>query len=140
MKVLPRRRRAALLNSLLALGLLAGAGAAYASVGTASSTAKATTTTTTATVARGTVLATVSGSGALVSPTDAGDSFTTGGTVTAVYVKAGDTVTKGEVLAKVDPTSANATLAEAQAALVTAQADLTQADTATGRRPSAPAR
>jgi membrane fusion protein, macrolide-specific efflux system len=131
MKVLPRRRRAVLLNSLLAVCLLAGAGAAYASVGTSGSTAKSATSTTTATVAKGTVLATVSGSGSLVSPSDAGDSFATGGTVTKVYVSPGDTVTKGEVLARIDPTSADATLAEAKDALVTAQAQLTQADAGT---------
>ncbi|MFC1417527.1 efflux RND transporter periplasmic adaptor subunit [Streptacidiphilus cavernicola] len=130
MKVLPQRRRAALLNSLLAVCLLAGAGAAYASVGSGSS-ARTTSTTSTATVQKGTVLATVSGSGSLVSPSDAGDSFVTGGTVTKVYVAAGDKVSKGEILAEVDPTSANATLAEARDALVTAKAQLTDAEAGT---------
>ena len=131
MKALPRRRRAVLLNSLLALGLLAGVGAAYAAVGPGGSGTKSTASTTTATVQRGTVLATVSGSGSLISPSDAGDSFVTGGTVTAVRVQAGDKVTKGEVLAEVDPTTADATLAQAQAALVSAQATLASAEAGT---------
>ena len=45
--------------------------------------------------------------------------FATAGTVTAIQVKVGDTVTKGQVLAKVDAT-------DAQAQLDTAEANLTR--------------
>ena len=123
MKVLPRRRRAVLLNSVLGLVLLTGAGAAYASVNSSSSSSSKTAART-ATVERGTVLATVSGSGSLTSPTDSGVSFTTGGTLTQVDVVAGQKVSAGQVLAKVDPTTADETLTAAQASLASAQANL----------------
>ncbi|MFD0329693.1 hypothetical protein ACFQZC_19630 [Streptacidiphilus monticola] len=67
MKVLPRRRRTVLLNCLLAAALATGAGVAYATVGESSASGKSAGTRT-ATVQRGTVTATVSGSGSLVSP------------------------------------------------------------------------
>jgi macrolide-specific efflux system membrane fusion protein len=129
MKVLPRRRRAVLINSVLGVVVLAGAGGAYAAVhddGSGSSAGSGTARV--ATVTKGTVLATVSGSGTLASPSDAGVDFTTGGTLTEVDVKAGDKVTKGQVLAKVDPTDAEETLAEDQASLTAAQANLTKVE------------
>lgn len=128
MKVLPRRRRAALINSVLGVVVLAGAGGAYAAVhddgakSTGSGTARV------ATVAKGTVLATVSGSGTLASPSDAGLDFTTGGTLTAVDVKPGDKVKKGQVLAKVDATDAKATLQQDEATLDAAEANLTKVE------------
>lgn len=128
MKVLPRRRRAALINSVLGVVVLAGAGGAYAAVhddgnkSTGSGTARV------ATVTKGTVLATVSGSGTLASPSDAGLNFTTGGTLTEVDVKPGDKVRKGQVLAKVDATDAKATLAQDVAALDAAEANLTKVE------------
>jgi len=135
MKVLPRRRRAVLLNSVLGLVLLGGAGAAYAVANDGSSPSKAAVKT--ATVARGTVQATVDGSGSLSSPSDTGVDFVTGGTLTQVDVAAGDQVTAGEVLAKVDPTDADETLSTDQAALSSAQANLAgveagEASTTTG--------
>ncbi|MEY9870616.1 macrolide-specific efflux system membrane fusion protein [Streptacidiphilus sp. MAP12-33] len=128
MKVLPQRRRAALLNSVLAVLLVTGVGAAYATVHPASSAGTSSANTTSYTVAKGLVLATASAAGTLTSPSDAGVNFATGGTLTAVYVKAGQKVTKGEVLAKIDPTSANATLADDEAALTAAQANLNQVE------------
>lgn len=128
MKVLPRRRRAALINSVLGVVVLAGAGGAYAAVNdgggkpTGSSTARV------ATVTKGTVLATVSGSGTLASPNDAGLDFTTGGTLTMVNVKPGDKVKKGQVLAEVDATDAKATLQQDEASLTAAEADLTKVE------------
>jgi macrolide-specific efflux system membrane fusion protein len=134
MKVLPQRRRAALLNSVLAVLLVTGTGAAYAAVSTSSSSSTSSTNTTTYTVAQGMVLATANGTGSLYSPSDAGVNFTTGGTLTAVDVSPGQTVTKGEVLAKVDPTAADETLSADQAALTAAQANLNQVEdpTSTG--------
>ncbi|MFJ3394867.1 efflux RND transporter periplasmic adaptor subunit [Leifsonia aquatica] len=76
---------------------------------------------------------TVSATGTL-SPTVSEDvSFLPSGTVTAVNVAAGATVTAGEVLATVDTVSANATLLQAKADLASAQAKLSDAqDSSTG--------
>jgi macrolide-specific efflux system membrane fusion protein len=129
MKVLPRRRRAVLINSVLGVVVLAGAGGAYAAVhNSGNSSSSAGGTARTATVTRGTVLATVSGSGSLASPSDAGVNFTTGGTLTDVAVKPGDKVTKGQTLAKVDPTAAKETLSEDEASLTAAEANLTKVE------------
>ncbi|MFF4368366.1 efflux RND transporter periplasmic adaptor subunit [Streptomyces sp. NPDC001594] len=127
MKVLPRRRKAVLINSTLAVAVLAGAGGAYAAV-TTGADAPARGGARTATVAKGTVLATVSGSGSLSSPNDAGVNFTTGGRLTEVDVKAGDKVTAGQVLGKVDATAAKEALAQAEAALTAARANVTKAE------------
>ncbi|MGW8724520.1 efflux RND transporter periplasmic adaptor subunit [Streptomyces sp. NPDC055808] len=125
MKVLPRRRRAVLINSVLGVAVLAGAGGAYAAV-TSHDSAPARTGEKTVAVTKGTVLATVSGSGALASPSDAGVNFTTGGRLTEVDVKAGDKVSRGQVLGKVDATAAKETLAQDEASLTAAQANLTK--------------
>ncbi|ERK69738.1 efflux RND transporter periplasmic adaptor subunit [Leifsonia aquatica] len=76
---------------------------------------------------------TVSATGTL-SPTVSEDvNFLPSGTVTAVNVAAGATVTAGEVLATVDTVSANATLLQAKADLASAQAKLSDAqDASTG--------
>lgn len=138
MKVLPRRRGAVLVNSVLGAALVAGGVLAYTTVNSTSSAAASKQTTRTATVSKGTVLATVSGSGTLSSPTDAGEDFVTGGKLTAVKVSVGDTVTQGEVLATVDTTAAqqavdaaNAALSTAQAGVDSAQANLTKAQAGT---------
>ncbi|MEU1287874.1 biotin/lipoyl-binding protein [Kitasatospora sp. NPDC005856] len=127
MKVLPRRRGAVLVNSALGVALLGGAALVYATVSGSSGPASAKPAARTATVSKGTVLATVSGSGTLVSPTDAAQDFTTGGKLTAVEVAVGDAVKKGQVLATVDTTAAQQQVDAAQAALTTAQANLTKA-------------
>ncbi len=115
------------MNSVMSVVLLAAVGGAYAAVSSGSGT-RAPTGTRAVAVAKGTVLAMVSGSGALVSPSDVGVNFTTGGRVTEVDVKPGDKVTKGEVLAKVDATAANETLTQAQASLTAAQANLSKVE------------
>ncbi len=115
------------MNSALGVVLLAAAGGAYAAVDGGGS-APARTGARTVAVAKGTVLATVSGSGTLSSPSDAGLNFTTGGQLTEVDVKPGDKVTKGEVLARVDATAAKETLTEDQAQLTAAQANLSKVE------------
>ncbi|MCT9092290.1 hypothetical protein N4G70_25955 [Streptomyces sp. ASQP_92] len=125
MKVLPRRRKAVLLNSVLGVAVLAGAGGAYAAV-TSHDSAPARSGERTVAVTKGTVLATVSGSGALSSPSDAGVNFTTGGRLTEVDVKPGDKVARGQVLGKVDATAAEETLTQDEASLAAAQANLTK--------------
>ncbi|MFE5580464.1 efflux RND transporter periplasmic adaptor subunit [Kitasatospora sp. NPDC056531] len=127
MKVLPRRRGAVLVNSALGVALLGGAALVYATVDGSGGTAAAKPVARTATVTKGTVLATVSGTGTLVSPTDAAQDFTTGGRLTAVKVGVGDAVKKGQVLATVDTTAAQQQVDAAQAALTTANANLTKA-------------
>ncbi|GGU06002.1 efflux RND transporter periplasmic adaptor subunit [Streptomyces violascens] len=126
MKVLPRRRKAVLINSVLGVAVLAGAGGAYAAV-TSHSDTPARAGSKTVEVTKGTVLATVSGSGSLASPSDAGVNFTTGGKLTEVDVKPGDKVSRGQVLGKVDATAAKETLAQDEASLTAARANLTKA-------------
>ncbi|WP_328914867.1 MULTISPECIES: efflux RND transporter periplasmic adaptor subunit [unclassified Streptomyces] len=128
MKVLPRRRRAVLINSVLGVVVLAAAGGAYAAVHDDGDKSPNTGGARVVTVSRGTVQATVSGSGTLSSPSDAGLNFTTGGTLTEVKVKPGDKVKKGQVLAKVDPTSAEAALQQDEASLTAAEANLTKVE------------
>ncbi|MEV0534294.1 biotin/lipoyl-binding protein [Kitasatospora sp. NPDC050463] len=127
MKVLPRRRGAVLLNSALGVALVGAAALAYTTLDSGTGKAAGKTQVRTATVAKGTVLATVSGTGTLASPTDAAQDFTTGGKLTAVKVAVGDTVTKGQVLATVDTTAAQQQVDAAQSALTTAKANLTKA-------------
>ncbi|MGW4644922.1 efflux RND transporter periplasmic adaptor subunit [Kitasatospora sp. NPDC004289] len=129
MKVLPRRRAAVLVNSALVVALAAGVAVAYSTVGSDSGVAASKPQTRTATVTKGTVLATVSGSGTLSSPSDAGQDFVTGGKVTAVKVAVGDVVKKGDVLATVATTDAQQQVDAAQRALTTANANLTKAET-----------
>ncbi|MEV6977592.1 biotin/lipoyl-binding protein [Kitasatospora sp. NPDC093806] len=127
MKVFPRRRGAVLVNSALGVALLGAAALAYTVLDDGTGTAAAKAPVRTATVGKGTVLATVSGTGTLVSPTDAAQDFTTGGRLTAVKVAVGDQVTKGQVLATVDTTAAQQQVDAAQAALNTATANLAKA-------------
>jgi membrane fusion protein, macrolide-specific efflux system len=128
MKALPRRRAAVLVNSALVVALLGGAVVVYTTLDSGTSTAAGKSQIRSATVSKGTVLATVSGSGALSSPTDAGQDFVTGGKLTAVKVSVGDVVKKGDVLATVTTTESQQQVDAAQKALTTAQANLTKAE------------
>ncbi|MCG6494755.1 efflux RND transporter periplasmic adaptor subunit [Kitasatospora sp. A2-31] len=128
MKVLLRRRGAVLLNSALGVALVGAVALAYTTLDGGTEKAAGKAQVRTATVARGTVLATVSGTGTLVSPTDAAQDFTTGGKLTAIKVAVGDTVTKGQVLATVDTTAAQQQVDAAKAALTTADANLDKAE------------
>ncbi|WP_052509710.1 efflux RND transporter periplasmic adaptor subunit [Kitasatospora griseola] len=128
MKVLPRRRGAVLVNSALGVALLGGAALAYTTLDSGTGKAATGSKVRTATVAKGTVQATVSGSGTLFSPSDAGQDFVTGGRLTAVKVAVGDTVKKGQVLATVDTTTAQQQVDQAQSALTAAEANLTKAE------------
>ncbi|WP_395295079.1 efflux RND transporter periplasmic adaptor subunit [Kitasatospora hibisci] len=128
MKVLPRRRGAVLLNSALGVALVGAAALAYTTLDGGTEKAAGKAQVRTATVAKGTVLATVSGTGTLASPTDAAQDFTTGGRLTAIKVAVGDTVTKGQVLATVDTTAAQQQVDAAKAALTTADANLDKAE------------
>jgi len=114
------KRKSVLINAGLALVLVAIAAGSVVAVNSSPAT---TATTPTATVARGTVTKTVSASGNLSAKTTIGVDFSgSGGTVTAIDVKVGDTVTAGQALAKVDDTSAKQSLATATASLLAAKA------------------
>ena len=67
------------------------------------------------------VTATVSTSGTVASSTWSRANFTTSGTVTKIYVKLGQTVTKGQKLARIDATSADEQLTTAQDNLTAAR-------------------
>ena len=78
----------------------------------------------TATATTGTVVSSVSISGAVASSTVDELSFGSSGKVTAVNVAPGDTVTAGQVLATIDDSALQGQLATAQANLVAAEARL----------------
>ncbi len=102
---------------------------AIASLGTGSSSSSAATKRTT-TVGKGVVQSTVSGNGTLEPAQKVELGFGASGEVTAIRVKAGQTVTKGEVLAEVDSSSARASLAAAEAQLIEAEEAVESAEEA----------
>ncbi len=105
------RRKGLLVNGALVVILAAAGGVTYLVI-QPSSTSTALQTTA---VQQGTVLATVSSSATLEAAKDLGLNFTTGGKVTNIYVKVGQRVKAGQLLAKVDPTSSDDALKQAQA-------------------------
>jgi multidrug efflux pump subunit AcrA (membrane-fusion protein) len=104
--------------------------AAVLLVGPASSSQA--TVTRTATVARGVVQSTVSGSGNLQALNQLNLGFKTGGTVTHIYVTQGQHVTQGQLLATLDPQSAEVTLEQAKASLQSAEANLAKEEETDG--------
>lgn len=88
-------------------------------------------TTITVPVTTGTIQQTVSSSGTIEPANQANLNFAVSGTVTAVDVKAGQTVTAGQVLATVDTTALNEQLSAAEASLTSAQ-DRLASDQASG--------
>ena len=98
--------------------VIVGGGTAYylrrnltASASTQSSTLQ------TATVTKGSIKLSASGTGTLISPAQAIFGFSVSGTVTEVLVKAGDVVEVGQLLARLDDTSAQLKYQQAQHAL-----------------------
>ena len=79
----------------------------------------------TATVTRGDVTATVSATGKVISPSDIGLAPLVAGTLSKLYVKVGDHVSAGKVLAQIDTTNLTTALASANASLVNAKAAVT---------------
>jgi HlyD family secretion protein len=75
-----------------------------------------------ATVSRGTVKAQVSGTGSLVPASQENVNFRVAGQLTEIDVKVGDRVAAGQLLARLDSTSQQASLSQAQASLASAQA------------------
>jgi len=76
----------------------------------------------TATVSRGDVIATVSATGKVISPSDVGLAPLVAGTLMKLNVKVGDHVTAGEELAQIDTTNLVTALTSANASLVNAKA------------------
>lgn len=123
---LPAERR--LPRAIARIGLLNGAlGAALVGAGVASyfvvaSTSSAPAAVRTAAVQRGVVLSTTSATGTLQAAQELDVGFTAAGTVTSVNVKPGERVKRGQLLGRIDSTTARQGLVQAEAALATAQA------------------
>jgi multidrug efflux pump subunit AcrA (membrane-fusion protein) len=98
-----------------------------------------TTTNQTESVTTGTITQTVSSTGTIEPASQANLSFGVSGRVTAINVAAGQTVTAGQSLATIDPTTLAATAAQAQATVSSDQSKLTtdQADGASATQVAA---
>ena len=89
---------------------------------------------------RGVVLSTTSATGTLQAAKELNVGFTTAGTITSIAVKPGERVAKGQLLGRIDSTSAQQALQQAEASLATAQAQYEQTltgETAQQRRQDA---
>jgi multidrug efflux pump subunit AcrA (membrane-fusion protein) len=125
-----RFREQPVLNSLLVLACIVLIILAYTAVGPSSSTSSATTRTSTAKY--GVVQSTVSGSGNIESADQLNLGFKTSGTVTHIDVKQGQHVNQGQLLATLDPQSAEVSLEQAKASLQSAEADLAKLEETEG--------
>ncbi len=83
-------------------------------------------------VQQGVVQSTVSGSGNVQAATQLDLGFKTSGVVTHIYVAAGAHVTEGQLLAELNPSSAEVTLEQARASLQAAEASLVQEEETDG--------
>lgn len=107
-----------------AVALVALGGWGVAQSRTSSNSAPAQPTEQVVTASTGTVAQTVSAQGSVEAARSEDLSFSSAGAVTAVNVKAGQTVTAGQVLAEIDSSELQADLSEAEAALAQAEAKL----------------
>ncbi|GAB3960457.1 HlyD family efflux transporter periplasmic adaptor subunit [Actinoallomurus acanthiterrae] len=110
-----------MVNGALGVLLVTGIGVGYLSLTGGDDSAGASALTRTTRVVRGTVVSSVSASGSVDSARSRSLSFTTSGTVAKIYVQAGDKVSKGELLALLDTTSAEENLKSAKANLSAAE-------------------
>jgi multidrug efflux pump subunit AcrA (membrane-fusion protein) len=120
----------------IALGALTAAAVAVAIVVVGSPSAGGSNLERTITVTRGVVQSTVSGSGNLSPAHEQDLNFATSGEVVSVYVKAGEHVHEGQLLARLDDSSAKVDLAQARADLQSAQDTLTRASSSSASRSS----
>lgn len=111
-----------MVNGALGVLLVAGIGVAYLSLTGGDDSAGASATSRTTRVMRGTVVSSVSASGSVESAQSRSLSFIASGTVAKIYVQAGDKVSKGDLLARLDTTSAEENLTSAKANLSAAEA------------------
>jgi macrolide-specific efflux system membrane fusion protein len=121
-----RRWRHSIFLCVLALVAAAVALLAISQVGIPTSSARVATQVVTA--EDGVVQTTVSGTGNVAAGTDDEVDFATSGTLKHVYAHEGEHVTKGQILATLDPTSAQLTLDEADATLTAAEDTLDEAE------------
>jgi membrane fusion protein, macrolide-specific efflux system len=125
------RRPVFIVNGVLGLLALGGGFWAYQSVASEPAAAATTGQQRLVAASQGEVSATVSATGSVQSASTASATFATSGTVTEIRVKVGDTVKKHQILAKIDPTDAQAQLDTAEANLTAARASLDRAKSAT---------
>jgi multidrug efflux pump subunit AcrA (membrane-fusion protein) len=118
------------LNYLLGVACVGAIVAAFFVVGPASGSQA--TVTRTAVAAQGVVQSTVSGSGNLQAASQLDLGFKTSGTVTNIYVTQGQHVTEGQLLATLNPESAEVALEQARASLQSALANLAQEEESDG--------
>lgn len=90
----------------------------------------------TAQVRRGTVSTVASSAGTVIASATRGLSFSMSGTVTELTVKAGDQVSAGQVLARIDDTDAQSAVADAQTQVDAARDALTRAEQAASPTPT----
>ncbi|MCW2969649.1 MAG: putative transporter [Solirubrobacterales bacterium] len=126
------------LNYLLGALCVAAIVAAYTSVGAASSSTGPTRRFVGA--EQGVVQSTVSGSGNLQVPNQLNLGFKTSGVVTHIYVAQGQHVNAGQLLAALDPQSAQVALEQAKATLQSAEATLSQEEESEGETTSGSAK
>lgn len=101
--------------------IILGGGGAYAMI---SNNQKSTTVYTTAKVTKGNLTQTVSATGSVESATDINLNFKITGRLNYLGVKAGDLVKTGQVLARLEAANASSQVANSQAAVAVAQANL----------------
>ncbi len=118
------------LNYLLGLLCVGAIVAAILLVGPASGSTTAVTRT--AKAAEGVVQSTVSGSGNLQPASQLNLGFKTSGTVTKIYVTQGEYVTEGKLIAELNPQSAEVTLEQSKATLLSAEANLAKEEETDG--------
>ncbi|WP_329086821.1 efflux RND transporter periplasmic adaptor subunit [Streptosporangium sp. NBC_01469] len=127
---LSTKRGALIVNGTLGVLLLGGVVIAYSSLGGEASSANAANAAVrTVPVTRATVSASVSASGTVASARARSLAFGSNGTVEKIYVKVGEKVTAGQILARLDDDSAQESLDAAAAALDTADDDTSTAAT-----------
>lgn len=126
-----RGRRAWLVNGVLVVAMAAAGWGAYVLLWPGPNEATPSGTRTVA-VTTADVVESVSAAATVQSSYTGTADFATSGTVTQIYVKVGDTVGKGQQLAKVDDTQARLQLAAAKSGLSAAKENLATALTSTG--------
>jgi HlyD family secretion protein len=112
-------RSVGLLNGVMGAALIGAGIASYFVVAGTSTPAAAIRT---ATVTRGVVLSTTSATGTLQAAKELNVGFTGAGTITSIDVKPGQRVSRGQRLGRIDSTTAQQALQQAQASLATAEA------------------
>jgi multidrug efflux pump subunit AcrA (membrane-fusion protein) len=109
-----------------ALGALSAGAIVLAILVVGPASGSSSTVTRTATAAEGVVQSTVSGSGNLQAANQLDLGFKTSGVVSEIYVSQGQHVTEGQLLAELNPKSAEVTLEQSRATLQAARASLAQ--------------